>query len=161
MQRFRDEYPELAAMFQALQDGVTECRPHEKRLAKYELGDAKAIGRRLGLIAWQYDATDSAVAAGLRMVADAIDPPAMVEARHEIAETLGPSMLTPNEWKARLMARNMERHIHNIACFDIYGKLSIGCPDYDPPDAVNSYAKPYDDALAARERLRQHGIEYQ
>ena len=81
MQRFRDEYPELAAMFQALQDGFTECRPHEKRLAKYELEDAKAIGRRLGLIAWQYDATDSAVAAGLRMVADAIDPPAMVEAR--------------------------------------------------------------------------------
>ena len=75
MQRFRDEYPELAAMFQALQDGVTECRPHEKRLAKYELEDAKAIGRSLGLIAWQYDATDSAVAAGLRMVADAIDPP--------------------------------------------------------------------------------------
>ena len=34
MQRFRDEYPELAAMFQALQDGVTECRPHEKRLGK-------------------------------------------------------------------------------------------------------------------------------
>ena len=35
------------------------------------------------------------------MVADAIDPPpAMVEARHEIAETLGPSMLTPDEWEA-------------------------------------------------------------
>ena len=83
MQRFCDEYPELAAMFQALQDGVTECRPHEKRLAKskYELEDAKAIGRRLGLIAWQYDATDSAVAAGLRMVADAIGPPAMVDAQ--------------------------------------------------------------------------------
>ena len=124
MQRFRDEYPELAAMFQALQDGVTECRPHEKRLAKYELGDAKAIGRRLGLIAWQYDATDSAVAAGLRMVADAIDPPSAVEARHEITETLGPSMLTPDEWEARLTARNMERDNHRI-----------GCPDYDPPDA--------------------------
>ena len=129
MQRFRDEYPELAAMFQALQDGVTECRPHEKRLAKYELGDAEAIGRRLSLIAWQYDATDSAVAAGLRMVADAIDPPpvsptlkeianinaiaadtlAGVEVRRKIVETLGPSMLTPDEWEARLVARNRER----------------------------------------------------
>ena len=113
MQKFRDEYPELAAMFQALQDGVTECRPHEKRLAKYELEDAQAIGRRLGLIAWQYDATDSAVAAGLRMVADAIDPPPAVEARREIAETLGPSMLTPDEWEARLTARNRLRETLN------------------------------------------------
>ena len=118
MQRFRDEYPELAAMFQALQDGLTECRPHEKRLAKYELEDAKAIGRRLGLITWQYDATDSAVAAGLRMVADAIDPSPGVKAGREIAEALGPSMLTPNEWEARLTARNMER--------DKSGCLSIG-----------------------------------
>ena len=109
MQRFCDEHPELAAMFQALQDGVTECKPHEKRLAKYELEDAKAIGRSLGLIAWQYDATDSAIAAGLRMVADAIDPPPKIEARREITETLGPSMLTPNEWEARLTARNKER----------------------------------------------------
>ena len=82
------------------------------------------------------------------MVADTIDPPAMVEARHEIAETLGPSMLTPDEWEARLTARNRERDNHRI-----------GCPDYDPPDAVNPYAKPYDDALAARERLRRHGLE--
>ena len=32
-------------------------------------------------------------------------------------------MLTPDEWEARLTARNRERHIHNIACFDIYGEL--------------------------------------
>ena len=35
--------------------------------------------------------------------------PSGVEARREIAETLGPSMLTPDEWEARLTARNMER----------------------------------------------------
>ena len=29
-------------------------------------------------------------------------------------------------------------------------------PDYDPPDAINPYAKPYDDALAAQARLRRH-----
>ena len=98
--------PNWPRCFRRCRTGLLKCRPHEKRLAKYELEDAKAIGRRLGLIAWQYDATDSAVAAGLRMVADAIDPPAMVEARYEIAETLGPSMLTPNEWEARLAARN-------------------------------------------------------
>ena len=47
-------------------------------------------------------------------------------------------------------------HEHRYACFNIYGELSTGCPDYDPPDAVNPYAKPYDDVLAAHERLRRH-----
>ena len=64
-------------------------------------------------LAWQGD-----IAAGLRMVADAIDPPSAVEARREIAETLGPSMLTPDEWEARLTARNRERDNHRIGCPD-------------------------------------------
>ena len=148
MYSFGDTPPDLAAMFQALHGGIVGEPPHH-------LFSAWAVGGAMR----EAEASEQAIAAGLRMVADAIDPPAMVEAGREIADTLGPSMLTPDEWEARLRARNMERHIHNIACFDIYGKLSIGCPDYDPPDAVNPCAKPYDDALAARERLRRHGLE--
>ena len=109
MQRFRDEYPELAAMLQSLQNGIMDPKGGQHN-GPYHNWDMWARGTELAEAAsaagYGYLAT---IAAGLRSVADAIDPPSAVEGRREIAETLGPSMLTPNEWEARLTARNRER----------------------------------------------------
>ena len=77
------------------------------------------------------------------------------ELANDIAEVL-PDGAPYAEDAIRAGRGDQPTHEHRYACFDIYGKLSIGCPDYDPPDAVNPYAKPYDDALAAQERLRRH-----
>ena len=109
MQRFCDEHPELAAMFQALQDGI-EGRYNSSRKV-VSVGHALKVNAK---------GDTQALAAGLRMVADAIDPPPTVEAKREIAETLGPSMLTPDEWEARLTARNRER--------DKLNQLGPQCP---------------------------------
>ena len=106
MYSFGDEHPELTALFQALQDGIQGVADMPKT---YPLLCAMNTGAWVRTIAREEDAARTDIAAGLRMVADTIDPPAMVEARREIAETLGPSMLTPDEWEARLTARNMER----------------------------------------------------
>ena len=110
MRRFRDEYPELAAMFQALQDGIQGVADMPKT---YPLLCAMNTGAWVRTIAREEDAARTDIAAGLRMVADAIDPPSAAEARREIAETLGPSMLTPDEWEARLTARNRLRETLN------------------------------------------------
>ena len=102
MQKFRDEYPELAAMFQVLECGMYDAEPPEGDQTFWAAGyDLRCA------VSWASGGKE-AIAAGLRIVADAIDPPS-VEVRREIAETLGPSMLTPDEWEARLTARNMER----------------------------------------------------
>ena len=110
MYSFGDTQPELAAMFQALQDGIMDPEGGQHN-GPYHNWDMWARGTELAEAAsaagYGYLST---IAAGLRMVAEAIDPtPSGVEARREIAETLGPSMLTPDEWEARLRARNRER----------------------------------------------------
>ena len=109
MQRFRDEHPELAAMLQSLQAGIMDPEGGQHN-GPYHNWDMWARGTELAEAAsaagYGYLAT---IAAGLRIVADAIDPPAMVEAMREIADKLGPSMLTPDEWEARLTAQNRER----------------------------------------------------
>ena len=68
---FAKDYPELAAMFQALQDGAQE-------LALVFNGNATAdlysAGDRLAGMARLEGAGPEVIAAGLRMVADAIDP---------------------------------------------------------------------------------------
>ena len=98
MYSFGDTQSELTTMLQALHGGITGEAPHY-------LFSAWAVGSAMR----EAEASEEIIAAGLRMVAEAIDPASGIEARREIADTLGPSMLTPDEWEARLTARNMER----------------------------------------------------
>ena len=78
---FQDDYPELAAMFQALQDGIADIHyagePPDRECweAGFKLHDGN----------WYLED----VAAGLRMVADAIDPPITPEEEAWIAENMG------------------------------------------------------------------------
>ena len=79
---FQDDYPELAAMFQALQDGLKAV---ETGYGYDEIWNAGAHLRSASMGLGGYE---QIIAAGLRMVADAIDLPPMVEAMREVAETL-------------------------------------------------------------------------
>ena len=67
---FENDYPELAAMFQALQDGLKAIETGAGHDDIWYTG-AQIRSEAMGLGGWS-----PIVAAGLRMVADAIDPPA-------------------------------------------------------------------------------------
>ena len=87
-EQLRNDYPELAAMFQALEGGMYDSEPPEGDqtfwAAGYDLRRA---------VSWASGGKES-IAAGLRMVADAIDPPEIVVAMREVAETLaGPKVV--------------------------------------------------------------------
>ena len=69
---FQDDYPELAAMFQKLQDGIQESALVSNSNAA---ADIYTAGEWLSGIARLEGAGQETIAAGLRMVADAIDPP--------------------------------------------------------------------------------------
>ena len=76
---------ELTTMLQALHGGIAGEAPHH-------LFSAWAVGGAMR----EAEASEQIIAAGLRMVAEAIDPASGVEARREIAETLDPSGVSPH-----------------------------------------------------------------
>ena len=83
MSDLKTDYPELAALFSALQDGIQ---------SKHRLGTFNtmpcSLGKDIAYVASFHGATMTDIAAGLRMIADAIDPPAMVQVNRDLAEML-------------------------------------------------------------------------
>ena len=81
------EYPALAAKFQALQDGIMDTNV-KTAYGPATNWDMWARGIELADMARHEGATLADIAAGLRMVADAIDPPPMVQVNRDIAEMM-------------------------------------------------------------------------
>ena len=83
MSDLKTDYPELAVLFSGLQDGIQ---------SNHRLGTSNtlssSLGKDIAYVASFHGATMTDIAAGLRMVADAIDPPPMVQVNRDIAEML-------------------------------------------------------------------------
>ena len=77
-EQLQNDYPELAAMFQALQNGIQTTDYPAFNTTPYpaEILNSWIAGSIFRMLASDTRATVIDIAAGLRMVADAIDPPA-------------------------------------------------------------------------------------
>ena len=113
-EQLQNDYPGLAAMFHALQDGLKAIETGDGHDDIWFTG-AQIRSAAMGLGGWS-----PIVATGLRMVADAIDPPPMVEAMREVAETLA-------------SGRNCSGETEHIAdCPYLHGRAKHVCDDTCP-----------------------------
>ena len=122
-EQLQKDYPGLAAMFQKLQDGIQESALVSNSNAA---ADIYTAGEWLTGIARLEGAGQEAIAAGLRLVADAIDPPPMVEAMREVAEALAQPKRPVN-----CMVCGETEHIE-MDCPYLHGRARHVCDDTCP-----------------------------
>ena len=96
---FENDYPDLAVMFDELQRGIQ---------GKQYLGTTNtlpaSLGKDIAYVASWHGIGPEVIATGLRMVADAIDPPITPEEEAWIAENMGgfdENAMSQRWWKQR------------------------------------------------------------